>query len=403
MYTYEMILFSYYFLSELWLELAREGYEPLKKYIQTNTLPNILSHYGFQSDATHRINDMINWRFFDQIPQISSSLLSVLQRLMSETKFESPFLETIDRLTMEKSILNFRNVSSMDVRSKNSTNGNIGQIAALRRKNRTLYVYTFHISKSMDIRGSTNYFGGASHTSDLLFLMGPSLFQQIGRRKLTPTEMKLCKRMRQLFTDFVKTGNPTPGRIFDAWRPYTSKQKFIQIIGDAVHSDGAISASSMFANDFEKNTAEIENLIRQPVIGQTQIVSNVVNPYQIGPGNNQENPIDTTRMSKSYLGVYETSDYYNALTKINSFWKSLLPKMTKYIDSNSIDATNDINSRSNFDNDQLYIAAMAAGTNSKFKHAFFSMLILACLLLAVLCVCVYILKKNQRNIDTSFL
>lgn len=373
------------------MELAREGYEPLKKYITTTLLPNILAHYGFNGGAMEQVRRMINWRFFDRIPQTSSYLLNAMQRLISETKFETPFLETIDRLTSDESI-----------NSSISTNDTVSIDSAVqRRAQKTIYVYSFHHSKSMDIRGAMNYFGGAGHTSDLLFLMGPSLFQQISRRKLSSLEMRLCHRFRHLFVEFIKTGNPTPGRVFDAWRPYTAKKKFVQILGDftlnSQTSDTTannLAENGMFIADLEKNSVEIDGMIH----GQARVISsNVLNPYRIGKENQPQNPTDSARMSKSYLGVYETSEYYNALTKINSFWMDLLPEMNAYYDN-----TNGIFSRSNFDGDPIYIA-MAAASGSKFKHAFFSMLILVCLLLAVLCICVYILKKNQRNIDTSFL
>lgn len=343
--------------------------------------------------------ETIDWRFFDQMPQTPAYLLNSLQRLLSETKFESPFLETIDKLTADEPVSSSKNFSKTNDTNRNEST----QVGAQHRpRTRNLYVYSFHTSKSMDIRGSINYFGGASHTSDLLFLMGPSLIQQIGRRKLSPSEMKLCKRMRQLFTDFVKTGNPTPGRIFDAWKPYSSKHKFIYIIGETSGSVGGIAdgATSNIAADFDRNSVEIDNLIHHPNDGQTQVVSSASNPYQIGATGYEDSAVDSNRMSKSYLGVYETSDYYNSLKKINAFWKGLLPKMSSYFDGGG---SNRIDSRTDFDDDQLYIAAMAAGSGSKFKHAFFSMLILVCLLLAVLCVCLYILKKNQQNIDTSYL
>lgn len=343
--------------------------------------------------------ETIDWRFFNQMPQTPAYLLNSLQRLLSETKFESPFLETIDKLTAEEPVSSSQNLSRNSDTNRNEST----QIGAQHRPRiRNLYVYSFHTSKSMDIRGSINYFGGASHTSDLLFLMGPSLIQQIGRRKLSPSEMKLCKRMRQFFTDFVKTGNPTPGRIFDAWKPYSSKHKFIYIIGETSGSVGGIAdgATSNIAADFDRNSVEIDNLIHHTNDGQTQVVSSASNPYQIGATGYEDSAVDSNRMSKSYLGVYETSDYYNSLKKINAFWKGLLPKMSSYFDGGGL---NRIDSRTDFDEDQLYIAAMAAGSGSKFKHAFFSMLILVCLLLAVLCVCLYILKKNQQNIDTSYL
>lgn len=386
--------------TDLWLELAREGYEPLKKYISATILPNILAHYGFKEDTTVQIMETIDWRFFDQMPQTPAYLLNSLQRLLSETKFESPFLETIDKLTADEAGLNVRNDNKSGDPNRNES---VTAGAQQRPRPRNLYVYSFHTSKSMDIRGSINYFGGASHTSDLLFLMGPSLIQQIGRRKLSPSEMKLCKRMRQLFTDFVKTGNPTPGRIFDAWKPYSPKHKFIYVIGEASTTAGGLAdgATSNFVADFDRNSVEIDNLIRHRNDGQTQVVSSIaVNPYQLGAAGYEDSAVDSNRMSKSYLGVYESSDYYNSLKKINAFWKGLLPKMNNYFDGGG---PNRIDSRTDFDEDQLYIAAMAAGNGSKFKHAFFSMLILVCLLLAVLCVCLYILKKNQQNIDTSYL
>lgn len=390
--------FSFLHFAELWLELARDGYEPLKKYITTTLLPNVLAHYGFNGGAIEQVRRMIFWRFFDRIPQTSSYLLNAMQRLISETKYETPFLETIERLTSDQTINSFSIMAANDTISIES--------AVQRRAQKIFYVYSFHHSKSMDIRGAINYFGGAGHTSDLLYLMGPSLFQQISRRKLSSLEMRLCHRLRHLFVDFVKTGSPTPGRVFDAWRPYTSKKKYVQILGDvsltSESSDTVVTnfaENGIFIADLEKNSVEIDGMIH----GQARVVSsNVLNPYRIGKENLPQNPTDSARMSKSYLGVYETSEYYNALTKINSFWMDLLPEMNEYYDDRLFNYTNGIFSRFDFDGDPLYIA-MAAASGSKFKHAFFSMLILVCLLLAVLCICVYILKKNQRNIDTSFL
>lgn len=385
---------------DLWLELAREGYEPLKKYMTTTLLPNILTHYGFMENPIDQVRKMIYWRFFDRVPQTPTYLLNALQRLISETKYETPFLETIERLTANKSSVSIH--SNVNYEQINS------EAAAQRRLQKKLFVYSFHHSKSMDIRGAINYFGGASHTSDLLILMGPSLYQQISRRKLTSIEMRLCKKIRHLFIEFIKTGNPTPGRVFDAWHPYTSKQKFIQILGDStLANEGNVGLTNtnadtngIFTSDLEKNSVDIDGMIN----GQTRVISsNTLNPYRIGNENIPQNVIDSARMSKSYLGVYETSEYYNTLTKINSFWTDLLPKMDSYYENQLINLTNNIFSRSDFDENPLFIAAMAASHGSKFKHAFFSMLILVCLLLVILCICVYILKKNQQNIDTSFL
>lgn len=335
--------------------------------------------------------ELIDWRFIDQLsPQQSTiSLLASLQRLISETHYESPFIRTLDALMHRQNV------------TTNQTKDN-------------LFVYTFHIDRSMDIRGSVNFFGGASHTSDLLFLMGPSLFQQVGRRRLTQNELQLCKRIQQMFVNFIKFGEPTPGRIFDKWHSYSNQHKFIQVIGN---TNTLQTHSKQLMSEFERNSVEINALIQR----KAQIVSTIENPYQFAVKNLQENNIDdndsiqsNSRLSKSYLSAPEAYEYINSLNKIDGFWRELLPKfdlksqLTKRVTSHTLhngnDGTNDIDAiDGDNDYDDLLIAGAAAVYGSKFKHAFFSMLILVCLLLGVLCVCLYILKKNEHNIDTSYL
>lgn len=374
----------------MWLELAREGYEPLKRFATNSILPNIIVHYNLTMGHSEQVKRLIYWRFFDQIPETPSYLLNAMQRLISETKFETPFLETIERLTSDK--LNGIFVPSTEVVEVKRV--------VQRKARKQFYVYSLHNSKSIDIRGAINYFGGAGHTSDLLY-MGPSLFQQISRRKLTSAEMRLCRKFRHLFSEFIKTGNPTPGvHTSNAWHPYTSKRKFIQILSDTrVESNdatfGTLIQDNMFTSTLEKNFPEIDRLIHD----QARIVSsNNLNPFRIGEENLPNSPVDSVRMSKTYLGVNSSSEYYNTLSKIHSFWRELLPKISVGYDQNYSDG---IYSRSNID-DKLFISMMAT-SNTKFKHAFFSMLFLVCLLLVVLCICMYILKKNQQHIGVSFL
>lgn len=367
------------------------------KYIETTILPNVLAHYGFNSSPIKQVHEMIGWRFFDRIPQSATHLLSALQRLLSETRFETPFFETIERLTA--------NTSANGLANGQPTGAVFGEAARQRRATKTIYAYTFHQSKSMDIRGAVNYFGGASHSSDLLALMGPSLYQQISRRRLTATEMRLCKKIRHLFVEFIKTGTPTPSHLYDGWHPYTAKHKYIQTLGDAtldtdtntIQLPNSNADDAVFVSDVEKNSAEIANMIN----GQQRVVSSdAMNPYRLGAENNPTDANDLARMRKSYLGSYETSEYYNILTKIHSFWTDLLPKLdTLYVNQ----TINEIFARANFKENPLYIAAMAATNGHKFKHAFFSMLILVCMLLTVLAICVYILKRNQCTGEPNLL
>lgn len=217
--------------------------------------------------------------------------------------------------------------------------------------------------------------------------------------------MRLCRKLRHLFSEFIKTGNPTPGvRTSNSWHPYTTKRKFIQVLSDTSVvcdlSDATIGPSiqeNMFTSAMEKNFPEIDRLIRD----QARVVSsNIINPFRIGEENLPSSSVDSVRMSKNYLGVNSSSEYYNVLTKIHSFWMDLLPKIS--LEYNSYhNNSNGIYSRSDFD-DKLFVS-MIATSNAKFKHAFFSMLFLVCLLLVVLCICMYILKKNQQNIGVSFL
>lgn len=393
--------------------MAKEGYVTLKTYIDQTILPNILKHYEIADVHANGIGDTINWRFFDQIPETPLHLLGAMQRLISETKFEAPLLKTIEALSQTPS------KSSQQRGNESVASEPAMQLQPQIQSPKTIYAYAFHIANSMDLRGIVNYFGGASHSSDLPYLMGPSLYQQISRRKFTTNELKLCKRVRQLFGNFIKKGNPTPDRLYDAWRPYTAKQKNIQMLGDVLGAGtigggggGTADATSFIAN-FELNRAELEAILRAaPGDTETRIVSNSIhNPYQLAPNgnNNPKNGIDGSRTSKSYLSMdYETTEYFNSLSKVYTFWNDLLPKFQRHrrlLAATSNGRTNEIDS-----NDTSYVDrnandqfAAGIGTGSKYKHAFFSMLILVCLLLSVLCVCVYILKKNHRNIDTSFL
>lgn len=388
--------------------MAKEGYDSLKAYIDQTILPNVLHHYNIISERTNSIDDTIDWRFFDRIPETPLHLLGAMQRLISETKFEAPLLKTIEALS--------RTPSEVQLQRANQSSTAMTDHSQQIRTPKTVYVYAFHISNSMDLRGIVNYFGGASHSSDLPYLMGPSLYQQISRRKFSANELKLCKRIRQLFGNFIQKGNPTPDRLYDAWRPYTSKQKNIQILGDLMGG----SAGTADTASFESNRVELEAMLRSaPGDTETRIVSNSIqNPYQLAPtvnsnGNhNTKSGQDGSRTSKDYLmSDYVTTEYFNTLSKVYTFWNELLPKFQRQRrlskDTNH-GRTNEIDGGSGGDGtylDRNVNDSFSAGivTGSKYKHAFFSMLILVCLLLSVLCVCVYILKKNPRNIDTSFL
>lgn len=189
------------FIHEQWIDLARQGYRNLKKFIDRSIIPQVLENLKLTGTGQQQIIEAINWKYFDQVPKSPPHLLNSLQKLISETRFEVPFFETIEILS-KSWMKNTSTVESTTLYTPSAT----PESRVLLKEKTNLYVYVFQQSNSMDMRGKINFFGGASHSSDLPFLLGPSLFQQIGRKKMTLAEEKLCKRMRQLFADFIKTG-----------------------------------------------------------------------------------------------------------------------------------------------------------------------------------------------------
>lgn len=199
------------FLKNQWINLSKQGYKSLKQFIDNTIISNTIEMLEFNSMGHKQVRDTIYWKFFDQIPKTNVYLLNALQRILSETKFELPFFETIEVLSSEgrvdtdsitgiminetkEEIFNVSNINQKMRISKRKTN-----------EHQLIYVYSFQHSNSIDMRGKVNYFGGASHSSDLPILMGPSLFQQISRRRMTSQEDKFSKRVRQMFCDFIKS------------------------------------------------------------------------------------------------------------------------------------------------------------------------------------------------------
>ena len=126
-----------------------------------------------------------------------------------------------------------------------------------------------------------------------------------------------------------------------------------------------------------------------PIDDDEQIVSSIdMNPFHLSTVNLGKD--ENGKRSKSFSSGEENTkntDYFFYLKNIFLFWNVYLPKLQNHHDRS-------------FDQSQRFIE----GGNGKYKHAFFSMLTLVCLLLAILGICVYILKKNAGNLrNTSIL
>lgn len=180
--------------------------------------------------------------------------------------------------------------------------------------------------------------------------------------------------------------NPTPGRLFDSWKTYTSHRKFIKVLStrtDKISFDDP-------ANAVERNLVMLEYILAPETDdhqGAPPANSQSSNPYSIG-----RNTVPTAT-STSYLNDAQHLHYYNELQKVYSFWRTFLPRIQKNAQSQMTDGVGGRNAKG--DEDSL------DGSSHKFKHAFFSMLTLFCLLLTVLGICLYLLKKNNKTFPKS--
>ncbi|KAM7344498.1 carboxylesterase 1C isoform 2-T2 [Cochliomyia hominivorax] len=341
------------FMQDYWLELARESYKSLKSYINYTLLRSVIPCHNNDIGNNH-ILDAINWRYFnDDFEQEPLFLLAALQRFISEYHYEIPFYRILNILS-------------------NATEKLTG--------NSKLYAYINHFKKSTDIRGKINLFGGSSHTSDLPLLFGPTLFQQIARRRLNNEEENVYRKMRMPFINFIKNGNPTFGRNYDGWVPYSTESKFIYNLGDTWPKDDSTLLDS-------KNIQQISKLLLKD---QTVTSANsrpnrneFSNSYHMQKNYNQ--PLSST--------LIQNSPYTAHLMKIYGFWEVFIPQ--------AISKEYALKSDNTVITQQLLLMEASADA-VRFKHGFFIMLGLVLILLTLLCLCVYLLRRDPLSPTPHF-
>ncbi|KAI8122538.1 pyrethroid hydrolase Ces2a [Lucilia cuprina] len=345
------------FMQDYWLELSRDSYSSLKTYINYTLLRNVLpgqSQNNNNSSSNHAL-EALNWRYFnDNLEENPIHLLAALQRFVSEYKYEIPFYTLLSVLSN----------------------------ATVSQNNNKLYAYINHFTNAMDIRGKINFFGGSSHTSDLPLLFGPTLFQQISRRRLNIEEEKLYRKMRTPFINFIKNGNPTPGRVYDGWVPYTNKNKYIYDLGD-IWSPATEDSLLLDTKSVQQIT---QLLIKDQSASSTHSRPNrneFSNSYQM-PKNNDRGAI-TTRV--------RNSPYTAHLMRVYGFWEVFLPQAISKEYAQRTDETAIT---------QHLLFMEASADAARFKHGFFVMLGLVLLLLTLLCLCVYLLRRDPLSPSPQF-
>jgi hypothetical protein len=122
--------------------------------------------------VSQQIRDAINWHYFQQVPRTTSHLLNSLIKIQTEIANELPLFKTIELLTSpfdlqrDQIVFSDHNISleRQKVENKSATSGKLLDFGIVEQQksvnNNNLFVYVFHHSNSMDMRGSINYFGG---------------------------------------------------------------------------------------------------------------------------------------------------------------------------------------------------------------------------------------------------
>jgi hypothetical protein len=102
--------------------------------------------------------------------------------------------------------------------------------------------------------------------------------------------------------------NPTPNRLFDAWKPFTDRSKYIKILGTKI--DDLFRANMLKDVQFEKNHEKIESLLR---IG--------------APFEDPRYSAFSQNSSKPQSNEEKNIDYYLYLKKIDKFWMEYLTEL----------------------------------------------------------------------------
>ncbi|XP_013113382.1 acetylcholinesterase isoform X2 [Stomoxys calcitrans] len=339
------------FLPDYWLELARDNYESLKSYVNYTLLKAFIGANG--PNSNQHILEALNWRYFNSGPDGDRiQLLASMQKFISEYEYEIPFYRLLNQMS---------NMSSTS----------------------EIYAYIYDFANTMDMRGKVNLFAGASHSSDLPLIFGPSLFQQISRRRFTIDEEKMFRKMRTPIINFIKSGNPNPGRVYEGWLPYTQKEKFIFNLGEAwISQRGDILDLDM------ANIPKIEQLLdsERALSVRSRLNRNQFNnPYQM--------PSDKRSIQNASMNLISkrNSEYALHLKRVYGYWQVFLPQS---FSSNGQYSDDIVTQR------LLYMEASADA--ARYKQGFFVMLILVSVLMALLGLCIYLLRRNPLEPSPHF-
>lgn len=343
------------FLEQRWLNLARESYQSIRNYVDYTVVPSILRNFNMQirSNVKYAINCFY---FSGEASESTKYLLYTLQRLISEYFYELPFYRLLNLLTSK----DYGSVSPM-------------------------FAYVFDASKSMDLRGKVNLFGGAPHSADLLLLLGPSVFQQVSRRRLSMEESRLSRKFRTVLIRFIKSRRDTYSLSFkpNEWLPYTEKQQFIYNIGEA-DKEIRLEASRNYLSDFVKNSVDIDKLLQN----EKDILDNgFLRINRNNRGQSDNNQVTVNPASQTNYG------YASHLKRVYNFWQIFIKKIQNYGDQRDYDGSNIPFVHKN-------LLKEATADAARYRKGFFALIVIVVILLSILTLCIYLLHRDQMRKST---
>ncbi|XP_067633408.1 cocaine esterase isoform X2 [Eurosta solidaginis] len=330
------------FMDQRWINLARESYQSLRDYVDYTVIPRILRKF----DKQHRdkVQYALKWFYFSKGYDNSvKHLLYTLQRLISEYFFELPFYRIINILSSTTSV--------------SAT---------------TVFAYIFDSSNTMDIRGKVNYFGGASHTSDLLFFLGTSMFQQIARRRLTTEEERKMRRLQEAILNFITSIH---NHDFNShpWLPYSKVDQFIYFIGEE-DKNIPMEMSENYFSDFHKNAFKIDEMLKKE--NSDFSIKNTNN--KTWRDNNLQRQSPDNEINYGYA---------HHLNRIYQFWETFIPNIPIY------NFNDDLHAPLGQRNQLMEAVADAA----RYRKGFFALLSLIAALLSILALCMYFLHRDHMR------
>lgn len=403
------------FIQEYWLHLARNGYNQLFSFIENTILKDIRIQSKNNVDAQHqKIWDFIKWHYFpveetaslrahllSEASSVSSpvssswpltqrlsdnvmGLLDSFQRYLSEWHFEVPFYRFLTKL------ISIENV------------GNI-------------FAYNYDMVDAIDMRGQINHFQGAGHSAELPLLLGPSLFQQIARRRFNSHEEGVFHRLRGQIMHFIRNAEPKLSAVKVDWLPYTKQTPFVYSLGEiwnSVAKKRPFSASAGFITETFLDTLGYPSESSRSLPESSKSL-----PGSLRELSSSSLHKDFTGFSGDDLLLYSTtneSDKRRHLSKDINFEKSIpraeilyvkhLKRASKF---NQLlesyyrkDQFENITIKQNLSEIELLqqnrIFRDVAADAVHYRQAFFLLLILVIILLVSLTLCVYVLKNTTK-------